>query len=89
VDTNFIKFFLLTFSMGLVNNLGYSMFLTGSQILADRFHYANLMPLVTFMLVGFDIFIQCANVRWFLHIPHIIRFLMVTAMNVTAYVLCP
>ena len=87
VDTNFIKFFLLTFSVGLVNNLGYVMVGTGAQILADRFDYDNLMPLVTFMLVGFDMFMQCANVRWFLHIPHIIRFLFVTAMSATAYVL--
>lgn len=87
VETNFVKFFLLTFSIGFVNNLGYVMVSTGAQILADQFHYDNLMPLVTFMLVGFDMFMQCANVRWFLHIPHIIRCLIVTTMGVSAYVL--
>ena len=87
VNRQFVKFFLLTFTVGFVNNLGYVMVATGAQLISEHFHYDNLMPLFTFMLVGFDMFMQCANVRWFLHIAHIVRFMLVTAMSVSAYVL--
>ena len=87
VAEKFLLFFLLTFCVGFVNNLGYVMVATGAQLIADKFNYDNLMPLIQFMLVAFDMFMQCANVRWFLHIPHLLRFFMVTAMSVSAYVL--
>ena len=66
-------FFILFLFIGLINNLGYVLILTGSQQLTDNFDNKNIIALYPFALIGFSSLSRFINSKFCIKISYTAR----------------
>ena len=81
-----IIFFILFLFIGLINNLGYVLILTGSQQLTDNFDNKNIIALYPLALIGFSSLARFINSKFCIKISYTKRLLGLSLYFFSGYI---
>lgn len=82
---SFLKYFLVLFSIGLINNFSYVLISVGAQSLSSHFGQQDLMPLFTLMLVAFNLPTLIINFRYLAGINAMVRISIVCGISILSF----